>query len=221
MNTFLFCNEFSNSHQSQLLSRTLRLPCLLSKLDASVVRVLSDFKDLRPEGVKRKAFVEQLKADLGSYHGYNEFLIGTLTSLFIFLISATQELICGVIYGIDKYAGPQKFVGGLPLSDPPRHDSAYTIRRAFQTSLSTSMITVDHLAIAKETRPKLGMGSKRIHSISFSTWIRNPSLKTMYVLPNSLSFCRGFVLNRGNNMLRHGNVGDLYEECLDVVKMTN
>ncbi|KAL0748965.1 hypothetical protein Bca101_030967 [Brassica carinata] len=83
------------------------------------------------------------------------------------------------------------------------------------------MITVDHLAIAKETRPKLCMGSKRIHSISFSTWIRNPSLKTMYVLPNSLSFCRGFVLNRGNNMLRHGNVGDLYEECLDVVKMTN
>lgn len=54
--------------------------------------------------MKRKAFVEQLKADLGSYHGYNEFLIGTLTSLFIFLISATQELICGVIYGIDKYA---------------------------------------------------------------------------------------------------------------------
>ena len=52
----------------------------------SVVRVLSDFKDLRPEGVKRKAFVEQLKADLGSYHGYNEFLIGTLTSLFMYTL---------------------------------------------------------------------------------------------------------------------------------------
>lgn len=48
--------------------------------------MLSDFKDLRPEGVKRKAFVEQLKADLGSYHGYNEFLIGTLTSLFMYTL---------------------------------------------------------------------------------------------------------------------------------------
>ncbi|KAJ4898416.1 plasma membrane-type protein [Raphanus sativus] len=26
--------------------------------------------------------------------------------------------------------GPWEFVGGLPLFDPPRHDSAYTIRRA-------------------------------------------------------------------------------------------
>ncbi|KAL0645143.1 hypothetical protein Bca4012_043434 [Brassica carinata] len=70
---------------------TLTRPLLLFEVFST--RVLSDFKDLRPEGVKRKAFVEQLKADLGSYYGYNEFLI-----------SATQELICGVIYGIDKYA---------------------------------------------------------------------------------------------------------------------
>lgn len=42
--------------------------------------MLSNFKDLRPKGDKheRTDFVEQLKADLGSYYGYNEFLIGTL-----------------------------------------------------------------------------------------------------------------------------------------------
>ena len=55
--------------------------CLMLLICVSVVRVLSNFKDLRPEGVKRKEFVEQLKADLASYYGYNEFLIGTLVEV--------------------------------------------------------------------------------------------------------------------------------------------
>ena len=45
--------------------------------------------------------------------------------------------------------GPWVFVGLLPLFDPPRHDSAETIRRALHLGVNVKMITGDQLAIAK------------------------------------------------------------------------
>ncbi|KAE8654166.1 25S rRNA (cytosine(2870)-C(5))-methyltransferase [Hibiscus syriacus] len=47
-----------------------------------VVRVLSNFKDLKLEGAARKEYIDQLKKDLGSYYGYNDFLIGVLVDMF-------------------------------------------------------------------------------------------------------------------------------------------
>uniref|UniRef100_A0A1J3EGX9 Putative 28S rRNA (Cytosine(4447)-C(5))-methyltransferase n=4 Tax=Noccaea caerulescens TaxID=107243 RepID=A0A1J3EGX9_NOCCA len=57
------------------------LPRLQTRIK-EIVRLLSNFKDLRPEGAKRMDYVEQLKADFASYYGYNEFLIGTLVEMF-------------------------------------------------------------------------------------------------------------------------------------------
>ncbi|KAM3404082.1 hypothetical protein ACQJBY_007275 [Aegilops geniculata] len=59
----------------------------------------------------------------------------------------------------DSSGGPWEFVGLLPLLDPPRHDSAETIKQALNLGVNVKMITGDQLAIAKETGRRLGMGT--------------------------------------------------------------
>nr|XP_029151167.1 ATPase 9, plasma membrane-type isoform X3 [Arachis hypogaea] len=66
----------------------------------------------------------------------------------------------------DSPGGPWEFVGLLPLFDPPRHDSAETIRRALELGVNVKMITGDQLAIGKETGRRLGMGSNMYPSSS-------------------------------------------------------
>ncbi|GJN00752.1 hypothetical protein PR202_ga17956 [Eleusine coracana subsp. coracana] len=59
----------------------------------------------------------------------------------------------------DGAGDPWQFIGLLPLFDPPRHDSAETIRRALHLGVNVKMITGDQLAIGKETGRRLGMGT--------------------------------------------------------------
>ncbi|KAB2613160.1 ATPase 10 [Pyrus ussuriensis x Pyrus communis] len=66
----------------------------------------------------------------------------------------------------DSPGGPWIFAGLLPLFDPPRHDSAETIRRALNLGVCVKMITGDQLAIAKETGRRLGMGTNMYPSSS-------------------------------------------------------
>lgn len=41
----------------------------------------------------------------------------------------------------ESLGGPWQFVGLLPLFDPPRHDSAETIRQALNLGVNVKMIT--------------------------------------------------------------------------------
>ena len=50
-----------------------------------------------------------------------------------------------------------QFLGLLPLHDPPREDSAETIRRANEQGVTVKMVTGDHQAIAKEVAGELGL----------------------------------------------------------------
>jgi H+-transporting ATPase len=54
--------------------------------------------------------------------------------------------------------GKWKFLGVLPLFDPPRPDSKSTIATARQMGINVKMVTGDQIAIAKETARNLGLG---------------------------------------------------------------
>jgi H+-transporting ATPase len=56
--------------------------------------------------------------------------------------------------------GPWRFMGILPLFDPPRQDSASTIADAARHGIQIKMVTGDNVAIAREISKKLGLGSK-------------------------------------------------------------
>ena len=51
------------------------------------------------------------------------------------------------------------FTGILTFLDPPRHDTKETLDRAKKLGVEVKMITGDHVAIAKETCFKLGLGT--------------------------------------------------------------
>ncbi|KAI4377686.1 hypothetical protein MLD38_015273 [Melastoma candidum] len=76
---------------------------------------------------------------------------------------------------------PWQFVGLLSLFDPPRHDSAETIRRALNLGVNVKMITGDQLAIAKETGRRLGMGSNMYPSASLLGQDKDSSIAALPV----------------------------------------
>ncbi|KAJ6354850.1 hypothetical protein OIU77_005447 [Salix suchowensis] len=81
----------------------------------------------------------------------------------------------------DATGAPWQFVGLLPLFDPPRHDSAETIRRALHLGVNVKMITGDQLAIAKETGRRLGMGTNMYPSSSLLGQDKDASMAALPV----------------------------------------
>ena len=65
--------------------------------------------------------------------------------------------------GDDKW----RFLGVLPLFDPPRDDAKATIATAEDMGVKVKMVTGDALAIAQETAKKLGMGTDILDASGF------------------------------------------------------
>ena len=52
-----------------------------------------------------------------------------------------------------------KFVGLLPMLDPPRADTTATINSLHHANISVKMITGDHVNVGKETARLVGLGT--------------------------------------------------------------
>jgi H+-transporting ATPase len=60
-----------------------------------------------------------------------------------------------------------RFLGVLPLSDPPREDAAETIRAAASMGVKVKMVTGDQLPIAKEVAKQLDLGQNILDAAMF------------------------------------------------------
>jgi H+-transporting ATPase len=63
--------------------------------------------------------------------------------------------------------GDWRYVGLIALQDPPREDSAQTIRTAQSLGVSVKMVTGDHLAIAREIARLVGLGTNILTASDF------------------------------------------------------
>jgi H+-transporting ATPase len=63
--------------------------------------------------------------------------------------------------------GPWRFLGVLPLYDPPREDSKATIATARDMGVNVKMVTGDQVAIARETAKQLGLGANILDASTF------------------------------------------------------
>lgn len=61
-----------------------------------------------------------------------------------------------------------KMIGLLPLFDPPRHDTADTVKRAIELGIAVKMVTGDQRAIAVETCRQLGMPTNILDTSFFN-----------------------------------------------------
>ena len=72
----------------------------------------------------------------------------------------------GVIKG-DGKEGKWQFVGLLAIYDPPREDSAETIKTAQKMGINVKMVTGDHIAIAKQIAQEVNLGTNIMPASSF------------------------------------------------------
>ncbi len=90
---------------------------------------------------------------------------------------------------ITDESGKWQYAGLLGLYDPPREDSAETIKTAASMGVNVKMVTGDHIAIAKEISKEVNLGTKIIIPEDFAD---KPDRKAKKVVEETDGFAEVF-----------------------------
>jgi H+-transporting ATPase len=82
-----------------------------------------------------------------------------------------------------------QFVGLLAIYDPPREDSAETIKTAQKMGISVKMVTGDHIAIAKQIAQEVNLGTNIVPASSF---VDKPDSEITDLIENADGFAQVF-----------------------------
>jgi H+-transporting ATPase len=82
-----------------------------------------------------------------------------------------------------------QFAGLIALFDPPREDSAETIKTAQSMGVSVKMVTGDHIAIAKETSSQVNLGNDIVLPAAF---LDRPDSEAQRVVEEAEGFAEVF-----------------------------
>eukprot|EP00164_Ancoracysta_twista_P001497 GFYU01001962.1.p1 GENE.GFYU01001962.1~~GFYU01001962.1.p1 ORF type:complete len:976 (-),score=405.00 GFYU01001962.1:1123-4050(-) len=121
---------------------------------------------------------------------------------------ASAEFINSMYVEIDRFAGrgyrtlgvartneedKWEFCGLIPLFDPPREDTKDTIERALARGVDVKMVTGDHIAIAKETARRLGIGTNMLGTEIFQTVHNMEGNSQVFAYPDLVEYADGFA----------------------------
>jgi H+-transporting ATPase len=109
--------------------------------------------------------------------------------------------------------GKWKFVGMLPLFDPPRTDAKETIANAIQMGVKIKMVTGDQIAIARETSKELGLGSNILDANALGDTKKKETPQVTEEIEKADGFAQVFPEHKFH-------IVDVLQSCGHIVGMT-
>ncbi len=156
-----------------------------------------NFKPFDPVSKRTEATVEsrdgaQFKVSKGAPQivlslVYNKAEIENKVNEIISNFASKGHRALGVVKADEK--GDWQYVGLLAIYDPPREDSAETIKTAQKMGLQVKMVTGDHIAIAKEIAQEVNLGTNIVLA---STFIDKPDSEAKGIIEAADGFAQVF-----------------------------
>jgi H+-transporting ATPase len=109
--------------------------------------------------------------------------------------------------------GQWKFVGMLPLFDPPREQAKATIASAREMGVDVKMVTGDQLAIARETSKQLGLGTNILDAAALGDTKKQESSQTKEAIEKADGFAQVFPEHKYH-------IVNVLQQCGHIVGMT-